>query len=232
MNVIQDALRVVRTPINKEGNKFIAIAGGVSLVCFFINGYLGIFTSLIALWVMYFFRDPIRVTPQKEGLIISPADGIIQKIEAVVPPEDLGMEAKPLTRISIFMNVFNVHVNRIPIAGEIKALHYYKGIFASTLDKESDKNEKQAIRIDALGRSFAVVQIAGLIARRIVCDLKKDQQVKTGERLGMIRFGSRLDVYIPQDINPLVVVGQIAIAGETILADVNGTAEQPEGIAS
>jgi len=226
-----DALKVVMTPVHKEGYKYIAISAVLSIVLFFLNGYVGIFFSLINCWVVYFFRDPTRVTPDKEGLIISPADGVVQKIEQVPPPAELEIGDAPLTRVTVFMNVFNVHVNRIPISGTVKKLHYYKGKFASTLDKESDDNERQAIRIDVGDKSFAVVQIAGLVARRIVCYLKEGDEVTTGERFGIIKFGSRLDVYLPNGIKPLAVVGQIAVAGETILADINGTEDQREGIA-
>jgi phosphatidylserine decarboxylase len=172
-------------------------------------------------WCTYFFRDPPRVTPTRSGLVVSPADGVVQMIQPAVPPEELGLGRQPLTRISVFMNVFDVHVNRTPVSGTVANLAYRPGkFFNASLDKASEFNERQAIRLRLEdGRDLAVVQIAGLVARRIRCDLKQGQAVRTGERFGLIRFGSRLDVYLPEGVSPLVAVGQTTIAGETVIAD-------------
>lgn len=177
--------------------------------------------GILTAWCTYFFRDPERVTSTRPGLIVSPADGRISQIAPAVPPGELEMPDEPLERISIFMNVFNVHVNRIPVDGEVAMLGYRPGKFLNaSFDKASEENERQAIRITTPdGHDIAVVQIAGLIARRILCALDRGQRVRAGERFGMIRFGSRLDVYLPKGVAPLVAVGQTAVAGETVLAD-------------
>ena len=177
--------------------------------------------GILTVWCVYFFRDPDRATPSRPGLIVSPADGKVSQIVPALPPVELEMPNEPLERISIFMNVFDVHVNRIPVDGEIATLGYRPGKFLNAaFDKASEQNERQAIRITTSdGRDIAVVQIAGLIARRILCALDRGQRVRAGERFGMIRFGSRLDVYLPKGVAPLVAVGQTAVAGETVLAD-------------
>lgn len=181
-------------------------------------GWIGV---ILTLWCTYFFRDPDRTTPVREGLVISPADGVVQSIGPAVPPAEIGMGDQPRNRISVFMNVFNVHVNRIPITGKIVKLAYRPGkFFNASLDKASEYNERQSFHMQTEdGADIGVVQIAGLIARRIKCDLSDNQSVKTGERFGLIRFGSRVDVYLPDGISPLVAVGQLTIAGETVLAD-------------
>ena len=217
-----DAIFSVFTPIHREGHRFIAIFAVVTLLLFLVGfsilGWLGVIATI---WCTFFFRDPDRVTPVREGLIISPADGLVQMIAEVAPPPELEMGQGPRLRISIFMNVFDVHVNRIPIDGEITKLVYIPGkFFNAELDKASEHNERQAVRLKTRGgRDIAFVQIAGLIARRIVCYLEEHQPVLAGERFGMIRFGSRVDVYLDQGTAPLVVVGQRAVAGETVLAD-------------
>ncbi len=177
--------------------------------------------GILTVWCVYFFRDPDRATPSRPGLIVSPADGKVSQIVPAIPPVELEMPNEPLERISIFMNVFDVHVNRIPVDGEVATLGYRPGkFFNAAFDKASEQNERQAIRITTSdGRDIAVVQIAGLIARRILCALDRGQRVRAGERFGMIRFGSRLDVYLPKGVAPLVTVGQTAVAGETVLAD-------------
>ncbi len=181
-------------------------------------GWLGL---LLTAWCTYFFRDPHRMSPVRDGLIVSPADGILQAIETAAAPPELEMGDRPLTRLSVFMNVFNVHVNRVPADGAIVKLAYRPGRFLNaSLDKASEDNERQSVRM-ALSdqREIAFVQIAGLIARRIKCELSESQTVRAGERFGMIRFGSRVDVYLPDGVAPLVVVGQTMIAGETVMAD-------------
>jgi phosphatidylserine decarboxylase len=208
-------------PMHKEGVKFVAAFAVVTVGLFLVSDFLGWIGVLLTIWCYYFFRDPERVTPQRDGLVISPADGIVSLIEPAVPPAELGMPDTPLTRVSVFMSVFNCHVNRVPIAGEITAIAYRPGKFLSAdLDKASDDNERNSLRIKMHdGRDLAVVQIAGLVARRIVCFVEPGAQMQTGERFGLIRFGSRLDVYLPDDVEPMVSVGQTMIAGETVLAE-------------
>jgi phosphatidylserine decarboxylase len=216
-----ETLRTVIVPIHREGWKFIAIFAVVTLVLFWIWAPLGWLGVIATAWCTYFFRDPERVTPVREGLIISPADGVVTAVDMAVPPRELGMGDWPRMRISVFMNVFNVHVNRIPADGRISALAYRPGAFINaSLDKASEDNERQAVRMTtADGKDIAFVQIAGLVARRILCELFEGQQVRAGQRFGMIRFGSRLDVYLDEGMAPLVATGQIAVAGETVLCD-------------
>ena len=183
---------------------------------------LGIVGVVLTLWCVYFFRDPERITPVREGLIISPADGVVKMIDKAPPPKELNMGDKDRWRICVFMNVFNVHVNRIPISGTVTALNYRPGKFLNaSLDKASELNERQSLGLTLDGgKDIAFVQIAGLVARRILCDVTEGKEMKTGERFGMIRFGSRVDVYLPDDVKPMVAVGQTAIAGETVIADI------------
>jgi phosphatidylserine decarboxylase len=210
-------------PMHREGIKFVAIFAAITFGLFLLSEYLGWIGVVLTIWCYYFFRDPERVTPDRNGLIISPADGVVSLIEPAIPPTELGMPDEPLTRVSVFMSVFNCHVNRTPIAGEITAIAYRPGKFLSAeLDKASDDNERNSLRIQMHdGRDLAVVQIAGLVARRIVCFVKPGAQMQTGERFGLIRFGSRLDVYLPDGVEPMVSVGQTMIAGETVLAELN-----------
>lgn len=211
-------------PMHPEGIKFVAIFAAITVGLFLIADFLGWIGVGLTVWCYYFFRDPERVTPTGEGLIISPADGIVSLIEPAVPPEELGMDDTPLTRVSVFMSVFNCHVNRTPIRGEIKAVAYRPGkFFNASLDKASKDNERNSLRIEMPdGRDLAVVQIAGLVARRIVCFVQPGAYLQTGDRFGLIRFGSRLDVYLPEGVVPSVRVGQTMIAGETVIADLNG----------
>ena len=183
---------------------------------------LGIAGVVLTLWCVYFFRDPVRITPVREGLIISPADGVVKMIDKAPPPKELNMGDKDRWRICVFMNVFNVHVNRIPISGTVTALNYRPGKFLNaSLDKASELNERQSLGLTLDGgKDIAFVQIAGLVARRILCDVTEGKEMKTGERFGMIRFGSRVDVYLPDGVKPMVAVGQTAIAGETVIADI------------
>lgn len=207
-------------PMHPEGRKFVAIFAAVTLLLFLISDVLGWIGVGLTVWCYYFFRDPERVTPEREGVIVSPADGTVSMIEPAIPPAELGMKDAPLTRISIFMSVFNCHVNRIPVTGEITAVAYRPGKFLNaSLDKASKDNERNSLCIRLKdGRELAVVQIAGLVARRIVCFVTPGLWMQTGERFGLIRFGSRLDVYLPEGVEPLVSVGQTMIAGETMLA--------------
>lgn len=217
----QSMLSTVIKPVHREGYRFIAIFAAVTLLLFLIWQPLGWVGVGLTVWCYYFFRDPDRYTPQREGLIVSPADGIISLIEPAVPPIELGLGEAPRTRVSVFMNVFNCHVNRLPIAGKITSVAYRPGKFLNaSLDKASVDNERNSVAVEmADGRSIAVVQIAGLVARRIVSDVKPGDMLETGERFGMIRFGSRLDVYLPDGVVPLVSLGQTMVAGETVLAD-------------
>jgi phosphatidylserine decarboxylase len=210
-------------PMHREGVRFVVIFAAIAAVLFFIAQPLGWIGVGLTVWCYYFFRDPERVTPDREGLVISPADGIVSLLEKAVPPKELGMSDAPLTRVSVFMNVFNCHVNRTPVAGEIAAVAYRPGkFFNASLDKASADNERNSLRITMKdGRDLAVVQIAGLVARRIVCFVKPGEKLQTGDRFGLIRFGSRVDVYLPDGVEPLVSVGQTMIAGETVLAERN-----------
>jgi len=214
-------LSAVIKPVHREGYLFIGIFAAVTLVLFLIWQPLGWIGVVLTIWCYYFFRDPDRYTPQRAGLIVSPADGVVSLIEPAPPPPELGMGDAPLTRVSVFMNVFNCHVNRLPISGTITAVSYRPGKFLNaSLDKASVDNERNSVAVQmADGRKLAVVQIAGLVARRIVCDVKPGTVLETGERFGMIRFGSRLDVYLPEGVQPLVSLGQSMVAGETVLAD-------------
>lgn len=217
-------LDTVLVPIAREGRPFIAAFAVVTLVLGLIAGWLLIPGCLLTAWCVYFFRDPHRVTPTRDGLVVSPADGLVVSVASVpwpkelAMPEDAGDEA---TRIGIFMNVFDVHVNRIPVDGRVTRLAYVPGAFVNaSFDKASEHNERQLVAMEvAGGRPLAFVQIAGLVARRIVCHLTEGQTMLAGERMGMIRFGSRVDVYLPAGVAPLVVEGQRCIAAETVLAD-------------
>jgi phosphatidylserine decarboxylase len=226
-----EAIRAALVPIHREGYRFVAIFALVTLVLFFLAEPLGWIGVILTAWCAYFFRDPDRTTPLREGLIVSPADGVVQSIEMATPPPELEMGERQRLRIAVFMNVFDVHVNRVPADGEITGLHYREGKFLNaSLDKASVDNERQAVRMTtSTGHDIAFVQIAGLVARRILCDLFTGQQVKTGERFGMIRFGSRVDVYLDEGMVPMVVVGQRAVAGETVLADSKADEPRREG---
>ena len=212
-------------PMHPEGWRFVAIFGAVTVVLFMIWAPLGWLGLGLTIWCYYFFRDPIRSVPLDEGVIVSPADGVISLIEMAVPPAELGMGPEALTRVSVFMNVFNCHVNRMPVGGQIDAIAYRPGkFFNASLDKASSDNERNSMAIKlADGRKVAVVQIAGLVARRIVCFTRVGQVLRTGDRFGLIRFGSRLDVYLPDGVEPQVALGQTMVAGETVIADLTRT---------
>lgn len=222
----QQLLETIRNaipPIHKAGGPFIAAFAVASFILGQIWWPLGWSGVVVTAWCVYFFRDPARVTPIREGLMVSPADGVVQRIMQAVPPAELQLGSSERTRISIFLDIFNVHVNRIPHAGAVSALHYIPGKFLNaSLDKASEDNERQLVCVTMpSGKAYGVVQIAGFIARRIVCDAREGQSIKTGERFGIIRFGSRVDVYLPEDTKALVIEGQTAVGGETVLADLN-----------
>lgn len=215
-----DSIRSALVPIHKEGYPFILIALVLTILLGWLWSPLGWVGTIITLWICYFFRDPPRVTPQEEGLVISPADGKVSLITTALPPAELNLPAEPMTRISVFMNVFNCHVNRSPIQGRVRQIVYTPGLFLNAeLDKASDDNERNALVIEGERATIGVVQIAGLVARRIVSFTREGAELDAGERFGLIRFGSRLDVYVPQDSTVLVGLGQTAVAGETVLAD-------------
>ncbi len=218
MSVIQ-SIRSSFVPVHKEGYRFIAIAFVGSIILGFLWKPLFFLGLMITLWVAYFFRDPTRITPLGADLIISPADGRISQIGKAKPPKELGLSDEPMMRICVFMNVFNVHVNRSPMSGKIKKIAYKKGLFLNAdLDKASEDNERNGLIVEGENGQIGVVQIAGLVARRIVCFSEESEMITAGERFGLIRFGSRLDVYLPENAFPDVHVGQTMIAGETILA--------------
>jgi phosphatidylserine decarboxylase len=223
-NHLKDVYQSIKNglvPIHQDGVKFVVIAAAAAIVLFAVSNTLGWIGVVLTLYVCYFFRDPERVTPQGEGLVVSPADGLVQRIVEVIPPQELELGEVPHTRISIFLNVFDVHVNRIPMAGKIAAEHYIAGKFVNAeLDKASEENERQLVTIETAKGKIGLVQIAGLVARRILCNLEKGQQVATGERYGLIRFGSRVDVYLPKGAKVKVLEGQRSIGGETVLAEI------------
>jgi phosphatidylserine decarboxylase len=212
-------LKKIFPKIHAEGYKFLAIAIFVTIFLYFLSSFLGLIGLVLSIWVYYFFRDPERISINNENYLTSPADGEILMVHQVDGPKELGLENKKFTKISIFMNVFDCHVNRTPCEGKISEILYKPGKFLNaSLDKASDDNERNYYKIiNNQGEEVIVVQIAGLIARRIVCESSKDQQLQQGERIGMIRFGSRADVYF-ENYETLVKVGQKTIAGETLLA--------------
>ena len=205
--------------IHSEGYKFLVIAGIITIALYSFSDFLGLISFVLTIWVYYFFRDPERIIIEDDNYLVSPADGEIIKVEEVDGPKELGLENKKFKKISIFMNVFDCHVNRTPCDGKISEILYKPGKFLNaSLDKASEDNERNYFKIkDNQNNDIVVVQIAGLVARRIVCESNKDQQLKQGDRIGMIRFGSRADVYY-ENYQPLVKVGQKAISGETLLA--------------
>ena len=206
--------------VHREGYIFIVIFAAVTFLVSSISSVLGIIAGILTIWCVFFFRNPDRVVPIDLNNVVAPADGMIQSIKEVVPPEDLGLGKGPLLRISIFLNIFDVHVNRIPVQGKVTNMHYHAGkFFNASLDKASIYNERQSLVIETGNKiKIGVVQIAGLIARRIVCNVEENQEVEIGDRFGIIRFGSRVDVYLPKKTIPIVAERQIAVAGETILA--------------
>src|SRR3954462_493365 len=224
--------------VHPEGRKFVVIAAAVALIFFWLIDWdwLGWVMARVPLWAAPFFRDPIRTTPKGEGLVIAPADGMVTMIASVAPPPELagedGLGSEPMTRVSIFMSVFDVHINRAPIAGEIKRVVYIAGKFLNAdLDKASEDNERQHFLVEgADGARIGFTQIAGLVARRIVPWVKAGDHVAAGQRVGLIRFGSRVDVYLPAGTSSLVLLGQRTMAGETVVAKI-GESAALEGVA-
>jgi phosphatidylserine decarboxylase len=217
---IAASIRAQLVPITPEGYPFIGAFAFLSLILFWLWTPLGWIGTVLTLWCVYFFRDPPRVTPVREGIVVAPADGRISMVTSAAPPHELGLGDKLLPRVSIFMSVFDCHINRSPVPGTVSRIVYQPGkFFNADLDKASADNERNSLVITTPNARIAVVQIAGLVARRIVCFVREGQPVAAGERFGMIRFGSRLDVYLPEGVTPQVAVGQIATAGETVLAD-------------
>ena len=222
--MIRSMLQSIRhavPPIHREGYPFIGICVAGALILFVLRSPLAWLVVLLALWVTYFFRDPVRTVPVRPGLIVSSADGIVASVKEAVPPPELEIGEAPLPRVSVFMNVFNCHVNRVPAGGVIDAVSYRPGAFFNAeLDKASVHNERKCFRIvGADGTRIGVVQIAGLVARRIVTFVDAGEDVSVGDRLGLIRFGSRVDIYLPAGARALVAAGQTTIAGETVIAD-------------
>ncbi|MBM2319763.1 MULTISPECIES: phosphatidylserine decarboxylase [Marivita] len=210
-------------PMHPEGRKFVAIFAAITLVLFAVEDVLGWIGVGLTVWCYYFFRDPERVTPDAQGLVISPADGVVSLIEPAVPPRELGLSEEALTRVSVFMSVFNCHVNRAPVAGKVEKIAYKPGKFLNaSLDKASEDNERNSLVIRMEDdRILTVTQIAGLVARRIVSFTQEGAVLDRGERFGLIRFGSRLDIYLPEGVEPSVKIGQTMIAGETVIADLS-----------
>ena len=219
-------------PIHKEGYPFIVLCTLVTVLFSLISSAIGVIGTIITIWCVYFFRDPRRISPAGTNWVLSPADGIVTSIRLALPPKELELGGEERYCISIFLNIFDVHVNRVPAIGTIKALQYRPGKFLNAnSDKASEDNERQCIVMTTeAGKDLVFVQIAGLIARRIVCDINEGQQVKAGERFGIIRFGSRMDVYLPEGVAPIVMIGQRMLGGETILADLDGIQVVREGI--
>jgi len=219
MSVISSIRRSL-APIHPEGYKFVAGFAVATAILWLVWSPLGWIGLIATLWCAYFFRDPARVTPQGADLVIAPADGVISFAGFAAPPPELGLGMGPLQRVSIFMSVFDCHVNRAPVAGRVDRIAYHPGLFLSAdLDKASDDNERNSLVIATPAGVFGVVQIAGLIARRILCDVREGDAVRAGGRFGMIRFGSRTDVYLPEGVRPLVALGQTMIGGETVVAE-------------
>jgi phosphatidylserine decarboxylase len=223
-----DSIKNVFVPVHREGWPFVAAFAGVSVV-------LGVFSTslfwiglLLTAWCAYFFRDPQRVTPADDRLVVSPADGIVSAVGPAVPPPELGLGAGEMTRVSVFMNVFSCHVNRAPVRGRITRIEHRPGRFLNAeLDKASSENERNGLVIESPNGTVAAVQIAGLVARRIVCWAEAGGNIGIGERIGLIRFGSRVDVFLPAGAMPRVAVGQTAVAGETVIGEFGGPAAAP-----
>jgi phosphatidylserine decarboxylase len=225
-----DTITDTLAPVHRDGHKFIAIGLVVTLLFFYIWPALGWIAALVTAWIIYFFRDPDRVTPLRDGLIIAPADGKVSLIETTRPPTELGLGDEERVRISIFLSVFDVHINRAPLAGRIIRSLYVPGAYLNAaLDKASEENERRTMVIETpAGIKVAVVQIAGLVARRIVTFAAEGDSVGVGERFGLIRFGSRVDTYLPPGAFPAVAIGQRAIGGETVLSDLKSAEPERE----
>lgn len=225
---LTDTIKNTLVPIHREGWPFIAGFAAATLVLGLFSGFLFWIGLILTAWCTYFFRDPQRVTPLDDRMVISPADGVVSAVTTAIPPKELGLGSGELTRISVFMDVFSCHVNRSPVRGKVKKIEHRPGkFFNAELDKASAENERNSLVIDSPNGTVGVVQIAGLIARRIVCWADVGGTLGTGERFGLIRFGSRVDVYLPADATPRVAAGQTAIAGETIIAEFSAGAVTP-----
>jgi len=246
MNAVKDMVRqatkTICIPIHPAGWPFIFAFALVTILLSFVANELGYIGLVLTLWCVYFFRNPVRVTPERPGLIVSPSDGVVSMItKAPLPPEletddenDPLFKAKNLTRVSVFLNVFDVHVNRIPVDGTVTQVVYHPGKFLNAnMDKASLENERNTIlmKIKDNKSSIAFVQIAGFIARRILCDAKEGTEMQAGEHYGIIRFGSRMDIYLPPRVQPSVIVGQRMIGGETVIADLNSKEKAMTGTA-
>ena len=225
---LADTVRRTLVPIHREGYPFIAGFVVGTIVLALIWGPLFWIGLILTAWCVFFFRDPERVTPVDDRFVVSPADGVVSFVGPAVPPRELGLGAVELTRVSVFMNVFNCHVNRAPVRGRILRVDYRPGKFLNAdLDKASEENERNGLVIDGPHGPLAVVQVAGLVARRIVCWAEAGADISVGERFGIIRFGSRLDVYLPAGAAPRVAVGQTSVGGETVLAEFGGAPAAP-----
>ena len=218
--------------VHREGWIFVAIFAAIALILATFSDALGWIGFLLTCWCVYFFRDPERIVPSRPGLVVSPADGVVQRIAEAVPPDEMGMKKGKYKRISIFLNVFDVHVNRTPVGGRVTKSHYIPGKFLNaSLDKASEENERQCLVVETEDKTeVGFVQIAGLVARRIRCDVAVGQKLETGERFGLIRFGSRMDIYLPEKVSLLVVEGQRMISGETVIADFKSDEDDRKGV--
>ncbi len=219
-HTLLDTITKFFVPVHKDGYKFVAAFAGVAVLLFWVSDVLGAFGAVMTLYCAYFFRDPERFPPSGKGLVIAPADGRISAIEEIAPPKELDLDGEKRMRISIFLSVFDVHINRSPVAGKITRMVYVPGKFLNAeLDKASEENERQCLTLETSGGTrIGCIQIAGLIARRIVTFVQEGATLEAGERFGLIRFGSRTDIYLPPGAKPLVKVGQTAIGGETVLS--------------
>ena len=215
-------LDIIFPPLHREGYRMLAIAVIITMLLMLINKALGIIGFILTIWVYYFFRDPVRYPINDDSYLVSPADGIVSLISSVRGPKELSMENNEYQRVSVFMNVFNCHVNRVPVSGIIEEIFYKPGKFIdASLDKASEDNERNLIKYsNNSGKKFAIVQIAGLIARRIICEVRQGQNLNQGDRIGIIRFGSRVDLYFDNDYKLLVREGQTVVAGESLLAKI------------
>ncbi|MEO3998666.1 phosphatidylserine decarboxylase [Mesorhizobium sp. CAU 1732] len=225
---LADTIKNAFVPINREGYPFIAAFAGVTIVLGIFSTHLFWIGLILTAWCAYFFRDPQRITPVDDRLVVSPADGIVSAVGPAVPPRELGLGSTEMTRISVFMNVFSCHVNRSPVRGRITTIEHRAGKFLNAeLDKASVENERNGLVIDSPHGKVAAVQVAGLVARRIVCWTEAGNDIGVGERFGLIRFGSRVDVYLPEGATPKVALGQTSVAGETIIAEFGAHAVSP-----
>jgi len=215
-------LDIIFPPLHREGYRMLAIAVIITMLLMLINKVLGVVGFVLTVWVYYFFRDPERYPINDDSYLVSPADGIVSLISTVRGPKELNMENSEYQRVSVFMNVFNCHVNRVPVSGKIDEIFYKPGKFIdASLDKASEDNERNLIKYsNSSGKNFAIVQIAGLVARRIICEVKQGQSLNQGDRIGIIRFGSRVDLYFDNDYKLLVREGQTVVAGESLLAKI------------